>query len=95
MMLCTTEKSALFSDALPRPHFLHDHGIEVKFGHPEPSWRRYKISSPAMLEYQTIIHNHKYLGPPTNNMNLLVLFAMFASIAYAQDGACILTDQTL
>jgi hypothetical protein len=28
-------------------------------------------------------------------MNLLFLFAIFASIAYAQDGACILTNQTL
>jgi hypothetical protein len=90
-MLCTTEKSALFSDALPGPCFLHNHGIEVNSDRSEISWRRYKVCSPVVLEYSTIIYTHKYFGPPTNNMNLLVLFAMFASIAYAQDGACILT----
>jgi hypothetical protein len=94
-MLCTSEKPALFNDALPRPRFLHNHGIEVNSDHPETSWRRYKVCSPAVLEYLTILHNHKYFDPPTNNMNLLVLFAMFASIAYGQDGACILTDHAL
>jgi hypothetical protein len=95
MILCTTEKSALFSDALPKPRCLHDHGIEINSGHPESSWRLYKVCSPVVLEYLTIIHNHKNFDPPTNNMNLLVLFAMFASITYAQDGACILTNQAL
>jgi hypothetical protein len=94
-MLCTIEKPALFSDALLGSRILHDHGIEVNSKRSRISWRRYKVCPPVVLRNFTIIHNHKHFSPPTNNMNFLILFAMFASIAYAQDGARILTNQTL